>query len=321
MFAKDLAKLIRTLATLEPDEAPIVSCYVDLTGRPQIDEQRARVLGHAVGAAWQEPFEEALDRIRAYIARCLRPDAKGLAIFARGSPNPMFLPIQSLQPLPDRLVVNSTPDMIDLLKFEDHSESYLAVRVGGNAANVFEIRLGAITRPIWNRYEAFRSRFVRQRARVTYGRGGPEDDVIEELTALLNALVESQAPEAVILEGSGKTGRRVAGALREGLAPSPRLRSPSVREVQAGLRTAAAEPAWPDRIISMVLPFAPGGPADLIGRMFAQKLGTALGRPIVFENRPGAGGTIGSAYVARATPNGYTLLFGASSTHAIVPAL
>jgi len=241
LFAKDLAKLIRTLATLEPDEAPIVSCYVDLTGRPQIDEQRARVLGHAVGAAWQEPFEEALDRIRAYIARCLRPDAKGLAIFARGSPNPMFLPIQSLQPLPDRLVVNSTPDMIDLLKFEDHSESYLAVRVGGNAANVFEIRLGAITRPIWNRYEAFRSRFVRQRARVTYGRGGPEDDVIEELTALLNALVESQAPEAVILEGSGKTGRRVAGALREGLAPSPRLRSPSVREVQAGLRTAAAE--------------------------------------------------------------------------------
>jgi tripartite-type tricarboxylate transporter receptor subunit TctC len=89
----------------------------------------------------------------------------------------------------------------------------------------------------------------------------------------------------------------------------------------AGLRAAAAQPAWPDRIISMVLPFAPGGPADLIGRMFAQKLGTALGRPIVFENRPGAGGTIGSAYVARATPNGYTLLFGASSTQAIVPAL
>lgn len=241
MFAKDLAKLIRTLAMLEPDEAPVVSCYMDLTGGRGIDEQRVRVLGHAVGAAWREPFEEAVDRIRAYIARCLGPQARGVAIFARGGPNPMFLPIQSPLPLPERLVVNSTPDMIDLLKFEDHSRSYLAVRVGGNAVNVFEVRLGAITRPIWNRHEALRGRFVRQRARVTYGRGGPEDGVIEELTALLNALVEAQAPEAVILEGSGKTARRVLGALRESLAPNLRSRSPSVREVQAGLRTAAAE--------------------------------------------------------------------------------
>ncbi|MGE5570211.1 MAG: hypothetical protein ACM3S5_14340 [Rhodospirillales bacterium] len=257
MFAKDLAKLIRTLAVLDPAEAPVVSCYMDLTGRPRIDEQRAGVLGHAVGAAWREPFEEAMDRIRAYVVRCLSPHAKGLAIFARGGSNPMFLPIQSPLPLPDRLVVNSTPDMFDLLKFEDHARNYLAVRVCGNAASVLEVRLGAITGPIWNRHEAFRGRFVRQRGRVSYGRGGPEDDVVEELAALLNALVESQTPEAVILDGAGKTARRVLGALRAGLAPGLRSRPPSVREVQAGLRTAAAEfepaPDWVETLRRQLL--------------------------------------------------------------------
>ncbi|MEF7612468.1 tripartite tricarboxylate transporter substrate-binding protein [Aquincola sp. MAHUQ-54] len=66
--------------------------------------------------------------------------------------------------------------------------------------------------------------------------------------------------------------------------------------------------AYPAKPLTLVIPFAAGGPTDLLGRALAQSMGTALGQTVVVENRAGAGGTLASAYVARATNDGYTLL-------------
>jgi tripartite-type tricarboxylate transporter receptor subunit TctC len=85
-------------------------------------------------------------------------------------------------------------------------------------------------------------------------------------------------------------------------------------------RPAAA--AFPDRPITVVVPFAPGGANDLVARVLADRLGPLLapgGRALV-ENRPGAGSTLGADYVRRAKPDGYTLLVGSSSTLAVNPA-
>ena len=72
--------------------------------------------------------------------------------------------------------------------------------------------------------------------------------------------------------------------------------------------------------IELVVPFPAGGATDVIARMVAQKVSDTLGQPVVVQNRTGATGAIGSEYVARATPNGYTLLVATASTHAVLPA-
>ena len=83
---------------------------------------------------------------------------------------------------------------------------------------------------------------------------------------------------------------------------------------------AGAQSAYPNKPIRMIVPYPPGGPTDVLGRIVAQKLSESLGQQLVVENRPGASGMIGSEIVAKAAPDGYTLLTNAS-IHVINPSL
>jgi tripartite-type tricarboxylate transporter receptor subunit TctC len=79
---------------------------------------------------------------------------------------------------------------------------------------------------------------------------------------------------------------------------------------------AQAEDAYPTRPMTMVVPFAAGGPTDILARIVGQHMGSTLGQAVVIEDVTGAGGTIGAARVARATPDGYTMVMGNLGTHA-----
>lgn len=83
----------------------------------------------------------------------------------------------------------------------------------------------------------------------------------------------------------------------------------------------AAHAAYPDKPIRLIIPYPPGGATDVIGRIVGQELGEAIGQTIVIENRGGAGGNIGAAEVARAQPDGYTLLMGALTSHSVMATL
>jgi tripartite-type tricarboxylate transporter receptor subunit TctC len=78
---------------------------------------------------------------------------------------------------------------------------------------------------------------------------------------------------------------------------------------------------YPSKPIKAIVPFAPGSTTDQIGRAFATKMSEALGQPIIIENRPGANGMIGADFVAKAQPDGYSILFGTNSTNAALKSL
>jgi tripartite-type tricarboxylate transporter receptor subunit TctC len=83
----------------------------------------------------------------------------------------------------------------------------------------------------------------------------------------------------------------------------------------------AAAQDWPAKPIRLMVPFPPGGSTDIVARIVAQKLSERLGQSVVIENRGGAGGTIGTALVAKAVPDGYTLAVASTSTHVVAPSV
>jgi len=88
-----------------------------------------------------------------------------------------------------------------------------------------------------------------------------------------------------------------------------------------GLACAPAQAAYPDKPVTVVVPQAPGGTNDIVARIISEKLAQQLGQPFVVQNKPGAGGNIGTAQVAREAADGYTVLFTISSAQAINPAI
>lgn len=108
--------------------------------------------------------------------------------------------------------------------------------------------------------------------------------------------------------------------MKSGTGMSPMLRIALLLACAVAPATALSQ-AWPSKPVRVVVAFAPGGGADIVGRMTAQHLTERLGQPFVVENRGGAGGMIGTEAVAKAPADGYTLLFGQQGPNAINPSL
>src|SRR5690606_22669769 len=77
----------------------------------------------------------------------------------------------------------------------------------------------------------------------------------------------------------------------------------------------------PDRPTTLIVPFAAGGPTDVTARLFSKAIAEELGQQVIVDNRPGAGGTVGGSVAAKAKPDGYTVLWGGTSTMAVAPSL
>ena len=100
-----------------------------------------------------------------------------------------------------------------------------------------------------------------------------------------------------------------------------RLLAAALAATALAVTTVQAADNFPSHPVQMIIPFAAGGPTDIVGRIMSAKMGEILGQTFVVEDRAGAGGNIGAEFVAKGTPDGYTLLFATVSTNAINPGL
>ncbi len=100
-----------------------------------------------------------------------------------------------------------------------------------------------------------------------------------------------------------------------------RLLSLAAALTAVALAGSASAQNFPERPVTLVNPYAAGGPADLLARSVAASMSESLGQPVVVENKPGAGTAIGARFVAQAKPDGYTLFIGGSPSHVVAPAL
>jgi tripartite-type tricarboxylate transporter receptor subunit TctC len=89
--------------------------------------------------------------------------------------------------------------------------------------------------------------------------------------------------------------------------------------LMVGLTPFAAQAAWPEKQVTIVVPYAAGGNTDIMARILADELQRKFGQPFIVENRPGAGGAVGAQHVARSPADGYTLLFGTTAQLSILP--
>jgi tripartite-type tricarboxylate transporter receptor subunit TctC len=113
------------------------------------------------------------------------------------------------------------------------------------------------------------------------------------------------------LSSAGRTATRRALLSAAALAVAAWL--PGMAQAQSG--------AYPNRPVTLIVPYPAGGANDAVGRLIGQKLSETLGQPVVVDNRPGAGTTIGTALAARAPADGYTIVLGSLASHAVSPHL
>ena len=109
----------------------------------------------------------------------------------------------------------------------------------------------------------------------------------------------------------GRTTRRALTAAAAGLV---------LAAAMAPLQ-ASAQGAYPSRPVTMIVPYPAGGANDAVARLIGLKMADMLGQPVIIDNKPGAGTTIGTAIVARAAPDGYTIVLGSLASHAVSPHL
>ncbi len=100
---------------------------------------------------------------------------------------------------------------------------------------------------------------------------------------------------------------------------SNRFISCAVMLLAAGAMQSAQAAGYPDKPITFINPYAAGGPADILARIVAKQMSQVLGQSIIIQSKPGGGASIGAEYVARAKPDGYTVLFGTAAAHIVTP--
>ena len=207
MQLDELRTHVRTLASLEPSDAPVISCYVaaadtTLDWRALLG-RRGEILARTLPETGRAPFAEAWQRVQEYLLRELKPETKGAAVFARGGNLPLFLALQFPVPLPHWITVDATPNLYHLMELKDTYHRFVVLLSTENSARILEVNLGAVTENIWLEQPATRARIGSGWTRQHYQHHRREqtEQFIREKIRVLEQLMSAGGHTHLILAG------------------------------------------------------------------------------------------------------------------------
>lgn len=224
MDLKELQQHIRTLATLDVSEDLVVTCYLDVERGVQSCRtaftERVALLRRAIVSEHETAFEEALARIVSFIKNDLRPDSKGVAVFARGGCQPFFLPLQFRVPVPTSIAVGATPIIYHLVELKDTYHRYVIMLCTEERIRILEVNLGAVTAEVWKERPELRERVGREWTKQHYQSHRRERtrQFIKETIQILDQRMSAGGFTHLILAGSPRISSQVSAALPKHLA-------------------------------------------------------------------------------------------------------
>ena len=220
----DLQAHIRTLITLEEAAAPVLSCYVNLDRAEQRHasflDQSFWTLRRTLNPGEKESLESAIESITAFLGREHAPTTKGIAIFSRGGERPFFLALQFVVPVKNRVSIDSTPNIHQLVELKDAYHRYVVMISTAESVRILEVNLGAITRDLWTERPELRDRVGKEWARDHYQahRRNRGDCFLAEKIAVLDRLMSSGGHTHLILAGTPAIVARVRSSLPKHLS-------------------------------------------------------------------------------------------------------
>jgi hypothetical protein len=221
----ELKRHVTLLASVEESGAPFISAYLNLedgqTGWRETLDERARILRRILKGDDLTDFEEALGKIEAWLATDLLPEAKGAAIFVRGTFGGAFmLPMQFAAPLPNWIAVYPTPNIYHLVELKDNYHRYVILLAMPDRASILEVNLGAATVRAWINKSGLRMRVGSEWARIHYqvSQAHRGDRFVREKIAVLEQLMRAGGHTHLILAGDPEITTRVRDALPNDLA-------------------------------------------------------------------------------------------------------
>lgn len=221
----ELKQHITLLTSVEESGAPVVSAYFNLengqAGWRETLDARVRILRRVLKGDDLADLEEALGKMEGWLTTYLLPEAKGAAIFVRGSFGGAFmLPMQFGAPLPNWITVYPTPNVYHLVELKDNYHRYVVLLAMPDRASIMEVNLGAATTQAWINRSELRKRIGSEWTRAHYQihQAHREDRFLQEKISLLSQLMRAGGQTHLILAGDPAITARVRNALPDDLA-------------------------------------------------------------------------------------------------------
>ena len=229
MTLKELRQHIRTLITLGATDAPVISCYLNLEAIPPetsgsggraVFTQRAALLRKSAAGENRKCVDEALQGIEGFMAGELKPETKGVAVFARGGAHPFFLPLQFQVPLPNWVVADVVPNVYHLIELKDTYHRFVLLLMTEKSARILEINLGALTQEVWTERPELRAYVASGWSKAHYQNYSAQQTgrFVADAVKVLERLVSAGGHTHLILAGNPAMTTRMKQTLPTHLA-------------------------------------------------------------------------------------------------------